>query len=156
MDRDLDAYLSRGGTITKCPEAHKPLTNGKRKEPRKDKDELCKQCPNRKSCKGPCPPIRWIDGNVELQEKILSDPCDDRHCAENYNTVLAQIIDKVNQNNNNIILQIRSIRNERIRVIASLLHADIPVRRISTYVRLSKSQIYRLIGTDGTPETPQS
>jgi hypothetical protein len=151
MDRELQEYLDRGGTITQCPavETLEPCPKKKGRK-QKERNELCDPCPNRKNCNGLCPPMAWINGNVELKEKILSNPYDDRHITEDYNAVLARIIDRVNQNNNNIILQIRAIKDDRTKAIAALLHADFPVRQVAAFVRVSKSSIYRLLGSDET------
>lgn len=146
MDRELQEYLDRGGTITQCPAIETLPQNGQKKENKKRRpDDICKQCRHKKRCRSLCAPLEWIDGNVELQEKLLNNPYDDRHCTEDYNAVLARVIKNVNQNNNNIILQIRSLRDTRLKAIAAMVHAEMSVSSIAEIVHISKSHVYKTL-----------
>ena len=120
-------------------------------------DELCSDCPNRIishgkikiPCKHPCTPMRWIDGNKELKEKILKYPLES-HAYSDYNNVLSQLIDGYNTDH---IDNIRELPDIRIRAIAAMLYADISLSDISRMLHVNRSNLYRNINKMTHPKT---
>ncbi len=103
---------------------------------------ICQQCTDKAHCSSLCNGIDILaNGNVKCSEILLSDPYDDHHSNTDYNQILAEI-----QSGKPITIEeIRTIEDMRVRMIATALHAQIPVKDIAELLNLSKRHIYRLI-----------
>lgn len=108
-------------------------------------DDICAMCKNRETCKSPCPPMQWVNGNIQTKEVIVADLSGEAYPYDDYNAVISQIISHNQASDASNIELIRSIKNKRRRAILALRHADIPVSDISLLLRISRRHLHRLI-----------
>jgi hypothetical protein len=107
-----------------------------------DKD-ICKPCKNKSLCDPPCEPLRWVNGNVALREKLLSEPLDDHFELIDYNSVLADLSHDFTPDT--MIQNIISIKNHRVRLILAGLAVGIPRQKVASLLALSRTQLYRIL-----------
>ena len=105
-------------------------------------DQVCQTCKLKKDCKGTCAPMVWINGNKPLKESIMRDPIDCRGHGD-YNEVLHNLIRS--KQDDTKIEDIRMILDERIRSIAAMLHAHMPITSIARQLHLSRKHLHHLI-----------
>ena len=98
----------------------------------------CDQCANRPTCKYPCYYLAQELAGLEVHRR---GPLSKREPTEDYKALIARII---SQKAENLTSEIREIPDMRLRGIAAMLNADMPVREI-VRLRLSKSTLYQHI-----------
>jgi hypothetical protein len=122
----------------------KPETKAKRKakDRFKPQDYICANCINKSICKGLCPLMVDINGNIPLREPLTSDIMTSQAMAtqSDYNVVLAELIED-KQAQYEFISMIPDIRK---RAIASMLACDLTKRNIASILKLSYRQIIRI------------
>jgi hypothetical protein len=120
--------------------------------PKTPSDPLCATCPNKiikyidngiekeMPCRGLCPPMQWIDGNVASKETLMTDI--NAHDMEyrDYKDDLVEMMEH-RQHRINTALTIPIVKH---RAIAILLLSGITQKDISTLFRMSIKQINRI------------
>lgn len=118
-------------------------------------DPICTYCRNRAtkvsffvngvrvekkiSCQNPCAPLTWINGRVPRKEPLLEDPRE-IYSQPDYNETLHNII-RAKQSDH--ITEIREIKDNKIRAIASMLYANMSVNQISRLLKCHRKTVYR-------------
>lgn len=105
------------------------------------KDPICKPCPNRKSCKGLCPPLQWVNGNVERREPLLKYSLD-KVKARDYKPLLHDLIRSRQVDR---IEEIRGIQDVITRAIAGMLYALVSVDEIAGIMSVTRSAVYQRV-----------
>ena len=105
------------------------------------RDPICKPCPNRKACKGLCPPLQWVNGNVARKEPLLKHSIDSMK-AQDYKPLLSDLIRSRQEDR---IDEIRCVDDITIRAIAAMCYADISMSDIIGLMTLSRTAIYQKI-----------
>jgi hypothetical protein len=107
-------------------------------------DELCQGCPNNDkeepACKGLCPPMTWINGNVASKEVLLTDINTREMEYRDYKDDLIEMI----EHRQNRIDSAKGIIGIKYRAIAILLLAGITQKDISELFCMSYRQINRI------------
>jgi hypothetical protein len=145
-DAAIQDYLNKGGKITVCPPADKPVKSKIKQEPKiptngHDK-EICAACPNRGACMYPCEPLHWINGNVPLKERYLSEPIEEYDIPD-YKAILYDLSKTVSPEDR--INEIKKLRNFRVRAICAMLTVDIPTANIAALLHISRTHLYRTL-----------
>jgi hypothetical protein len=93
---NVDDYIANGGKVTKCPSIERKSKLKRKTSQAKIDEPLCIGCPNNKkkrTCKGLCPPMAWINGNAPTKEVLLSDMQIKQLEYKDYNQDLAELIE---------------------------------------------------------------
>ena len=108
-------------------------------------DELCQGCPNNNkkqpTCKGLCPPMRFINGNVQSREVLLTDINTKEMEYRDYKDDLIEMIENRQARVNRAI----DIPEVRQRAISILLLAGITQKDISNLFSMSYRQSNRIV-----------
>jgi hypothetical protein len=144
----LKQFQDAGGKITTCPPCNTiyrpPETNRKAKRPECSDNAICSPCKNNGQCKALCPPLQWIDGNVQRRERFITKEMLNTPQAD-YNEVCHELSD--NKQFPITLTDIQAISDIRHRAICSMLMVQIPKREIARLLQLSRTQLYRIIHT---------
>ena len=105
------------------------------------RDPICKPCPNRKACKGLCPPLQWVNGNVARKEPLLKYSIDAVK-AQDYKPLLSDLI---RSRQIDRIEEIREIQDTTTRAIAGMIYALVSVEDIAGLIELSRTTIYQRV-----------
>jgi len=144
---NVDDYIAAGGSVTQCPTIE-PKAKVKRKTiPKKIDDELCQDCPNNQRgkkkkavCRGLCPPMAWINGNVPTREVLLSSIQTKNLEYKNYNDDLAELIEDHQYRLDKTL----NIEDMKQRAIAILLLAGFKQTDLKSIFFMSYRQINRI------------
>ncbi|MBF0345894.1 MAG: helix-turn-helix domain-containing protein [Nitrospirae bacterium] len=109
------------------------------------KDGLsCYKCRNYLKCKEACV---YVEEILKREEPAFEAALEyeDSRLTKDYKDVLAEIKEALLKRNKINIGKIRQIKDARLRAIAVMLYARLPVTEIAALLQKSKSQIYRYI-----------
>lgn len=142
---NVQRFLRNGGKITVCKPCEKIIDIKPKKRvwhaPQNGHDKaVCADCLNKGRCTDPCAPLKWIDGDVPLREKILKSDINE-YDYEDYNAVLAAKISHTREINGEMI---RSIANIKKKAIIILLDSGFKISDVSRFFRCSIRTIYRI------------
>jgi endonuclease III-like uncharacterized protein len=144
---NIDDYIAAGGKVTHCPAIERKATIKRKYIPKKIDDELCKDCPNNQQgkkkkavCKGLCPPMRWINGNTQTKEVLMSSIRSQELEFKDYNKDLAELIEDRQWKLDKSL----SLEDTKQRAIAILLMAGFKQNQIKTLFFMSYRQINRI------------
>lgn len=104
--------------------------------------ELCASCANKGHCENPCSPLKWINGDKPLREKILEDPIDDYERPD-YNIALYELSQQSMASDR--IEEIIKVKDYRRRAICCMLAVQIPRANIAALLGMTRQHLYRLI-----------
>ncbi len=103
-------------------------------------DPVCKQCINKRICRGTCPPLIWINGYIPRKEPLFSEINNPFLEHYNYNETIAELIEDRREQFDNL----HEIKNVRRRAIAAMLSVKITKTAISKLLNMSLRQIIRI------------
>jgi hypothetical protein len=112
------------------------------------RDDICLKCCNRKSCRGLCPPLQWVNGRVEGKERLLSDIIGSSQdlIYQDYKEVISELADDREEREKwklGKISDILEISDFMPRAIAALLFFEIPKNNICKLLKISRTHFYR-------------
>jgi hypothetical protein len=143
----IQVFIKNGGTIKQCPPCE-TLYREKPKvrvwhAPRNGHDRvICKDCENKGRCESPCFPLVWIDGNVERKEILLNELML-QYEHPDYKAILHDL--SRHHDPPNRLEEIIEIQNVTHRAVCALMMARIPKAQIATLMKISRTQLYRII-----------
>ena len=118
--------------------------------PQRRPDPLCKSCPNNhkdKPCQNLCTPMKWINGNVELKEKILNEPPSIHLYQTNYNAKLHELIEDKQTKDTDRLELIRQLTDPKRKMIAACILVGMTQQEIGKQAHISQTRISRLYHT---------
>jgi hypothetical protein len=107
-----------------------------------DKD-ICKYCKNSGLCLYPCFPLQWIDGNTVRKEVLLKEPAEQQPTSD-YNEKLSELITDKESKDTYRLEVIRSIKQQRRRLVMACLLVGMTQQEISIQTHISQSRISRI------------
>lgn len=105
----------------------------------------CRPCQHYQYCRRPCPATDFLaNGNVPQREIQIPTNIIEHTGQQDYNAVLAELIEDNRNRDANRIEAIRTIPDMRMRLIAAAILAHIPQRTIAGLTNHSQSRINQL------------
>lgn len=110
-------------------------------------DPICRDCVNRRTCQGLCPPLTWINGRVALRESLITDDVSDLGplSSRDYNDTLSILIEDRRQRDLDALDAIRSINSMCRRLIAAAVLVGVPQRAIANLCHQDQGTISRIL-----------
>jgi len=103
---------------------------------------VCASCANKGHCENPCSPLKWINGDKPLKEKILDEPIDDFERPD-YNVALYEL--SQTSTSSDRIEEIIKVKDFRRRAICSMIAVQIPRANIAALLGITRQHLHRLI-----------
>ena len=148
----IEQYLARGGQIRmiavqddqeQSPTAQCPDST------QRPRSSDCRRCEQRDNCQLPgeyhhlCAMLQeYLARTVEIRQRERTIEETDRRCPRPYGDVIADVLASRQAVH---MIEIRDIIDYRVRAIAAMLDAHIPIATISRLLHIHRSSIYRQV-----------
>ena len=151
---NYDNFLKLGGKITQCPEINKTTDRSKinKKREKAEKgininDKICENCINKikRSCRGMCNPLIYVNGCESSREILLSDLKNQQYLTQDYKEIICELAEDLEYKKPELEM-IFAIENKRDRAILILLCiGKFSKADIANFFKFTRSWMSRMI-----------